>query len=89
VDTFQVEKKEDDKKKEDKKADKDNKEKDKPKEEKKEEPLYDLSMQQSVAVLGIALIAMGEEIGSEMCMRAFGHLVRLKYLLFQLGTSAL
>lgn len=28
-----------------------------------------------VAVLGIALIAMGEEIGSEMALRTFGHLV--------------
>lgn len=28
-----------------------------------------------VAVLGIALIAMGEEIGSEMSFRAMGHLV--------------
>ncbi|KAH7934918.1 hypothetical protein HPB52_001990 [Rhipicephalus sanguineus] len=36
----------------------------------------DLSGQQSVAVLGIALIAMGEEIGSEMAFRAFGHLLR-------------
>lgn len=30
---------------------------------------------QGVAVLGIALIAMGEEIGSEMALRTFGHLV--------------
>lgn len=28
-----------------------------------------------MAVLGIALIAMGEEIGSEMALRTFGHLV--------------
>lgn len=28
-----------------------------------------------VAVLGIALIAMGEDIGAEMAFRAFGHLV--------------
>jgi hypothetical protein len=28
-----------------------------------------------VAVLGIALIAMGEEIGAEMALRTFGHLV--------------
>lgn len=32
---------------------------------------------QGVAVLGIALIAMGEEIGSEMALRTFGHLVSL------------
>lgn len=30
---------------------------------------------QGVAVLGIALVAMGEDIGSEMCFRSFGHLV--------------
>lgn len=30
---------------------------------------------QGVAVLGIALIAMGEEIGAEMALRTFGHLV--------------
>ena len=28
-----------------------------------------------VAVLGIALIAMGEDIGSDMAFRSFGHLV--------------
>jgi hypothetical protein len=28
-----------------------------------------------IAVLGIALIAMGEDIGGEMAFRAFGHLV--------------
>lgn len=32
---------------------------------------------QGVAVLGIALIAMGEEIGSEMALRTFGHLVSI------------
>lgn len=30
---------------------------------------------QGVAVLGIALVAMGEDIGAEMCFRSFGHLV--------------
>ncbi|XP_042627671.1 26S proteasome non-ATPase regulatory subunit 2-like [Cyprinus carpio] len=35
-----------------------------------------LMMLQGVAVLGIALIAMGEEIGSEMALRTFGHLLR-------------
>lgn len=34
-----------------------------------------ISSSQGVAVLGIALIAMGEEIGSEMALRTFGHLV--------------
>lgn len=38
---------------------------------------------QGVAVLGIALIAMGEEIGSEMALRTFGHLVSITaYLRF-------
>lgn len=35
---------------------------------------------QGVAVLGIALIAMGEEIGSEMALRTFGHLVSFIYI---------
>ena len=39
----------------------------------------DLSTQQAVAVLGLALVAMGEDIGSEMLFRHFGHLLR--YLL--------
>lgn len=34
------------------------------------------SSTQAVAVLGIALIAMGEEIGSEMAFRSFGNLLR-------------
>jgi len=29
----------------------------------------------AVAVLGIALIAMGEDIGTDMSFRTFGHLV--------------
>ena len=35
-----------------------------------------VSLVPAVAVLGIALIAMGEDIGADMCLRAFGHLVR-------------
>lgn len=31
---------------------------------------------QTLAVIGIALVAMGEEIGSEMSIRQFNHLVR-------------
>lgn len=31
---------------------------------------------QAVAVIGIALIAMGEEVGAEMALRQFQHLVR-------------
>jgi len=49
-----------------------NKEGDKSEEDKK----LCMGQQQSVAVLGIALIAMGEEIGSEMAFRAMGHLLR-------------
>lgn len=36
----------------------------------------DLSATQAMAVLGIALIAMGEEIGAEMAYRSFGNLLR-------------
>ncbi|CAI2352032.1 unnamed protein product [Caenorhabditis sp. 36 PRJEB53466] len=36
----------------------------------------DLSSQQAVAVLGIGLIAMGDDIGSQMALRMFGHLIR-------------
>ncbi|KZC14826.1 26S proteasome non-ATPase regulatory subunit 2 [Dufourea novaeangliae] len=53
----------------------DRKDKDK-KEDKKEEKEKDLSSRQAIAVLGIALIAMGEEIGAEMAYRTFGHLLR-------------
>ena len=35
----------------------------------------------AAAVLGIGLIAMGEEIGSEMAFRTFGHLVSFCSLL--------
>lgn len=45
------------------------------KDERKEAEKLDLSAQQAVAVLGIALIAMSEDIGSQMCLRMFGHLV--------------
>jgi len=55
------------KKKDDKKDDK---------EEKKEEGPMDLSGQQAVAVLGLGLIAMGEDIGSEMLTRTMSHLMR-------------
>jgi 26S proteasome regulatory subunit N1 len=47
---------------------------DKDKEEKKDEPKVDDTFQ-VFAVLGIALIAMGEDIGAEMSMRQFNHLV--------------
>lgn len=42
----------------------------------KEEKEKDLSSRQAVAVLGIALISMGEDIGAEMAYRTFGHLLR-------------
>lgn len=42
----------------------------------KEDKEKDLSSTQSIAVIGIALIAMGEEIGSEMAYRSFGNLLR-------------
>jgi 26S proteasome regulatory subunit N1 len=47
---------------------------DKDKEENKDEPKVDDNLQ-VLAVLGIALIAMGEDIGAEMSTRQFNHLV--------------
>lgn len=35
----------------------------------------DNDLHQAFAVIGIAIIAMGEEIGAEMCLRQFDHLV--------------
>ncbi|XP_078522214.1 26S proteasome non-ATPase regulatory subunit 2 [Lissotriton helveticus] len=61
---FDIKEKEEDKDKKDKKD-----------KEKKESPA-DMGAHQGVAVLGIALIAMGEEIGAEMALRTFGHLLR-------------
>nr|NVI77511.1 regulatory particle non-ATPase 1 [Cucujiformia] len=51
------------------------KDKDKTKEG-KDDKEKDLSSRQAIAVLGIALISMGEDIGSEMAYRTFGHLLR-------------
>eukprot|EP00737_Agarophyton_chilense_P001448 gb/GEZJ01001627.1/.p1 GENE.gb/GEZJ01001627.1/~~gb/GEZJ01001627.1/.p1 ORF type:complete len:1042 (+),score=181.62 gb/GEZJ01001627.1/:347-3127(+) len=34
------------------------------------------SAEQAVAVLGLAMVAMGEELGAEMLVRAFGHLLQ-------------
>ena len=45
-------------------------------EEKTEEVALDLSGQQAVAVLGLGLISMGEDIGSEMLIRTLSHLMR-------------
>lgn len=57
---------------EEKEKSKDSKDKDK---DKKEEEKEEDGSHQGIAVLGIALIAMGEEIGSQMALRAFNHLV--------------
>uniref|UniRef100_A0AAY4EAC0 26S proteasome non-ATPase regulatory subunit 2 n=1 Tax=Denticeps clupeoides TaxID=299321 RepID=A0AAY4EAC0_9TELE len=54
----------------------DDKEKKEKKDKEKKESASDMGSHQGVAVLGIALIAMGEEIGSEMALRTFGHLLR-------------
>merc|ERR1711881_699607 len=62
-------------------SNKEDKKEDKKKEEeeaaaKAEAAAKDLSTQQAVSVLGPALVAMGEDIGSEMLFRQFGHLLR-------------
>lgn len=58
--------------------DKSSKDKDKEKDaqKEKEDREKDLSSTQAIAVIGIALIAMGEEIGAEMAFRSFGNLLR-------------
>ncbi|XP_017137627.1 26S proteasome non-ATPase regulatory subunit 2 isoform X1 [Drosophila miranda] len=61
------------KSKKDKGKDKQEKEKEKEKDKEREK---DLSATQAIAVLGIALIAMGEDIGAEMAYRSFGNLLR-------------
>merc|ERR1712193_112607 len=43
---------------------------------KEEEGPLDLSGQQAVAVLGLGMISMGEDIGSEMLIRTLSHLMR-------------
>uniref|UniRef100_A0A669Q1P6 26S proteasome non-ATPase regulatory subunit 2 n=1 Tax=Phasianus colchicus TaxID=9054 RepID=A0A669Q1P6_PHACC len=57
-----------------KEEDKDKKDK---KEKEKKESSADMGAHQGVAVLGIALIAMGEEIGAEMALRTFDFLSHL------------
>ncbi|XP_019869453.2 26S proteasome non-ATPase regulatory subunit 2 [Aethina tumida] len=52
--------------------DKNSKEKSKEKDDKDK----DLSARQAIAVIGIALISMGEDIGGEMAFRTFGDLLR-------------
>jgi hypothetical protein len=34
-------------------------------------------LSQAIAVLGIPLVAMGEEVGSQMSLRLYGHLVHI------------
>ena len=51
------------------------KEKEKDKDKKEKEEKSEDGSHQGVAVLGIALIAMGEEIGAQMALRTFNHLV--------------
>ncbi|KAI6661946.1 26S proteasome non-ATPase regulatory subunit 2 [Oopsacas minuta] len=41
--------------------------------------LHEPGAHQAITVLGIALVAMGEEIGAEMSLRTFSHLVRFIY----------
>lgn len=53
----------------------DSKPKDDNKDEKKEETPKPDDTFQAFAVLGVALIAMGEDIGAEMSIRQFNHLV--------------
>ena len=42
-----------------------------------DESSFDFHAHQGLAALGVAVIAMGEEIGLDMAFRMFGHLVRL------------
>ena len=67
----------DDEEKEKDSKDKDSKDKDK---DKKEAEKPDDGSHQGVAVLGIALVAMGEEVGSQMALRTMNHLVCLEFL---------
>ncbi len=55
--------------------DKDSKKDKEKKGEEKDSGLLTSNMHQAIAVIGISLIAMNEEIGSEMALRAFGHLL--------------
>nr|XP_058953280.1 26S proteasome non-ATPase regulatory subunit 2-like [Pocillopora verrucosa] len=63
----------DDEEKEKDSKDKDSKDKDK---DKKEAEKPDDGSHQGVAVLGIALVAMGEEVGSQMALRTMNHLLQ-------------
>lgn len=64
----------DSEKKEEKEEKKDDENKDGKEEDKKPDDTF-----QAFAVLGIAMVAMGEDIGAEMSLRQFNHLVRLLF----------
>ena len=68
-------------KKEEKKEEKKEGESEEKKDEKKDDAEEDAPVKddtfQGFAVIGLALVAMGEDIGSEMSMRQLNHLVRL------------
>ncbi|XP_037933411.1 26S proteasome non-ATPase regulatory subunit 2 [Teleopsis dalmanni] len=73
TDSSETEKNKKDKSKD---KEKEKQEKEKEKLEKEKEKEKDLSATQAIAVLGIALISMGEDIGAEMAFRSFGNLLR-------------
>jgi 26S proteasome regulatory subunit N1 len=56
-------------------AEKKSEKRDEKEEEKKEEPKPQDDTFQTFAVIGVALLAMGEDIGAEMSLRQFNHLV--------------
>lgn len=64
-------------KEKDEKDKKDEKKEGESEEEKKDEKVPQDDTFQAFAVLGIALVAMGEDIGSEMALRQFNHLVNI------------
>jgi 26S proteasome regulatory subunit N1 len=56
-------------------------------EEKEKEKVEQDMTYQAFAVIGIALIAMGEEVGAAMCLRQFNHLVRRAQVLRAAGAD--
>ena len=61
------------------------KEKEKEKDNKEEGEQKRDDLFQAFAVIGIALISTGEEIGAEMSLRQFNHLVRLSRYMAKSG----
>ena len=45
------------------------------------DPEKDDALHQGLAVVGIALIALGEDVGAEMSLRQMNHLVRTSHIL--------